>query len=101
MFKLVQNRAAKFIDGIMTGELICIYRAAKIATGNQSKAHLDASFERIGRESSGHYYNRASIVQYTGITNSEQLTHHRKSSTDQEHICYFLCPNMRDLLALH
>ena len=34
----------------MTGELICIYRAAKIATENQSKAHLDARFERIGRE---------------------------------------------------
>ena len=32
----------------MTGELICIYRAAKIVTGHQSKAHLDASFERIG-----------------------------------------------------
>ena len=32
----------------MTSELICIYIEAKIVTGNQSKAHLDASLERIG-----------------------------------------------------
>ena len=47
--------------------------------------------KELEEKSSGHYYNQASIVQYwCRDHNSEQLIHHRKSSTDQEHICYIL-----------
>ena len=60
------------------------------------------ALKELEEKSSGHYYNQASIVQYwCRDHNSEQLIHYRKSSTDQEHICYMVamvrpcCPSVR------
>jgi len=88
----------------MTSELICIYIAAKIVTGNQSKAHLNASFERIGSKILRLQPSFDCVILVQGLqqlATREQSIHHSKSSTDQEHICYMVamvrpcCPSVR------
>jgi hypothetical protein len=49
----------------MTGELIIIYRAEKITTANQSKAHQGAIFEKLEAKSSDQIPLRA--VQMGGV----------------------------------
>ena len=77
----------------MTSELICIYIAAKIVTGNQSKAHLNASFERIGSKILRLQPSFDCVILVQGLqqlATREQSIHHNMSSTDQEHICYMV-----------
>ena len=87
----------------MTSDLICIYIAAKIVTGNQSKAHLNASFERIGSKILRLQPSFDCVILVQGLqqlATREQSIHHSKSSTDQEHICYMVamvwpcCPSV-------
>jgi hypothetical protein len=53
----------------MTGELIIIYRAKKIITANQSKAHQGARFEKLEAKSSYQIHLRA--VQMGGKIESD------------------------------